>query len=333
MIKLANLRVADMHFLLSNIRDLTLINQGFVFNDTFLQESSLRQSLSDTLVEVQSIHTDIQLNSLPLSSQQNNLNTQKSIKIYFSPTNYQYFDLNDATQQIISKTLNIQHNNLSDININQSDVFFVTYNLFNDYYSNLKLSSNYYVQSLDDRTTLKKVVFMIFLIISAVSIFFALIILIPVLINVNKAKENVLSLFLDIPEKTVKILFTKCETFVSNLQVGDDDDLLSEIEEFSKQMKEDRKKDDFGVKKKRKKFKNSGNKQRKFFIIMILGGMVLEAYFAFSYITSIQFLNNLNGMISEINATSVAESFYSFVNNAERLQFTNFSFLNFCFFK
>ena len=324
MIKLANLRVADMHFLLSNIRDLTLLNQGFVFNDTFLQESSLRKSLSDTLVEVQSIHTDIQLNSLPLSSQQNSLNTQKSIKIYFSPTNYQYFDLNDATQQIISKTLNIQHNNLSNININQSDVFFVTYNLFNDYYSNLKLASNYYVQSLDDRTTLKKVVFMIFLIISAVSIFFALIILIPVLINVNKAKENVLSLFLDIPEKTVKILFTKCETFVSNLQVGEDDDLLSEIEEFSKQIKEDRKKDDFGLKKKRKKFKNSGNKQRKFFIIMILGGMVLEAYFAFSYITSIQFLNNLNGMISEINATSVAESFYSFVNNAERLKFIFF---------
>ena len=227
-----------MHFLLSNIRDLTLINQGFVFNDTFLQESSLRKSLSDTLVEVQSVHTDIQLNSLPLSSQQNSLNTQKSIKIYFSPTNYQYFDLNDATQQIISKTLNIQHNNLSDININQSDVFFVTHNLFNDYYSNLKLASNYYVQALDDRTTLKKVVFMIFLIISAVSIFFALIILIPVLINVNKAKENVLSLFLDIPEKTVKILFTKCETFVSNLQVGEDDDLLSEIEEFSKQIKE-----------------------------------------------------------------------------------------------
>ena len=324
MIKLANLRVADMHFLLSNIRDLTLLNQGFVFNDTFLQESSLRKSLSDTLVEVQSVHTDIQLNSLPLSSQQNSLNTQKSIKIYFSPTNYQYFDLNDATQQIISKTLNIQHNNLIDININQSDVFFVTHNLFNDYYSNLKLASNYYVQALDDRTTLKKVVFMIFLIISAVSIFFALIILIPVLINVNKAKENVLSLFLDIPEKTVKILFTKCETFVSNLQVGDDDDLLSEIEEFSKQIKEDRKKDDFGLKKKRKKFKNSGNKQRKFFIIMILGGMVLEAYFAFSYITSIQFLNNLNGMISEINATSVAESFYSFVNNAERWNSQNF---------
>jgi len=314
-----------MQFLLSNVRDLTLLNSGFVFNDTFLQESSLRNSIGETLNEVQGIHTSIQLNSLQLTAQQNDLNTQNTIKIYFSPSNFQLFDLNDATQQIISKALNIKNLELSGLTFNESDVFFVTYNLFNDYHINLKLASDYYVQALNDRTS-SKVYFMIFLIISAVSICLSLLILIPVLLNVNKAKENVLCLFLDIPEKAVKILFTKCEAFVSNLQVGEDDDLLSEIEEgFSKQNKDKEKKEEFGLKKKRKKFKNTGNKQRKFFIIMILGGMVLEAYFAFAYVSSIQFVNNLNDMIQEINATSVAESFYSFVNNAERFflfQFT-----------
>jgi len=314
-----------MQFLLSNVRDLTLLNSGFVFNDTFLQESSLRNSIGETLNEVQGIHTSIQLNSLQLTAKQNDLNTQNTIKIYFSPSNFQLFDLNDATQQIISKALNIKNLELSGLTFNESDVFFVTYNLFNDYHINLKLASDYYVQALNDRTS-SKVYFMIFLIISAVSICLSLLILIPVLLNVNKAKENVLCLFLDIPEKAVKILFTKCEAFVSNLQVGEDDDLLSEIEEgFSKQNKDKEKKEEFGLKKKRKKFKNTGNKQRKFFIIMILGGMVLEAYFAFAYVSSIQFVNNLNDMIQEINATSVAESFYSFVNNAERFflfQFT-----------
>lgn len=242
--------------------------------------------------------------------------------MYFSPDTFQLFDLNDATQQIISKTLNIKNKNLSELNNNQSDVFFVTCNLFNDYYANLKLACNYYVLSLQDRTTVKKFIFMIFLIVSAVSLALALLILVPVLMNVNKAKENVLSLFLDIPEKTVRILFTKCETFISNFQVGDDDDILSEIEDCFAATKEDKeKKEEFGIKKKRKKFKNSGKGQRKFFIIMIFGGMVLEAYFAYSYVSSTQFMNNLNILIPEINATSVAESFFSFVNNAERYAF------------
>ena len=63
--------------------------------------------------------------------------------MYFSPGTYQLFDLNDATQQIISKTLNIKNKNLTELNSNQSDVFFVTCNLFNDYYENLKLACNY----------------------------------------------------------------------------------------------------------------------------------------------------------------------------------------------
>ena len=49
-------------------------------------------------------------------------------------------------------------------------------------------------------------------------------ILFPVLIKVNKTREEVLSLFLDIPEKTVKSLYQKAETFLSSLQVEDEDE-------------------------------------------------------------------------------------------------------------
>lgn len=325
MIKLSNLRNADLHTLLSNIRDLVLINEGFTFNNAFLQEESLRKSIETTLIEVQQIHNDLQLNSLDISSKLSDLNSKKSIRIFFSPTQTQFFDLNDATQQIISKALNIKNKNLTELTNDQSDVFFVTSNLFNEYYRSLISASNFYVEGLNDRTTNKKTTFNMFLIISAVSIFFSVLILIPVLINVNKAKEAVLSLFLDIPEKTVRILFTKCETFISNLQVGEDDDLLSELDEdIVKKFTETDKKEEFGLKKKRKKFKNSAKGQRKFFIIMIIGGMMIEAYFIFTYVTSNQFVNNVTTLINEINATSVAEPFYSFVNNAERFLYHYF---------
>jgi hypothetical protein len=52
---------------------------------------------------------------------------------------------------------------------------------------------------------------MALLVLSAISITVAMCILFPVLIKVNKTKEEVLSLFLDIPENTVKALYLKCE--------------------------------------------------------------------------------------------------------------------------
>lgn len=140
--------------------------------------------------------------------------------MHFSENYSELYNLNDATQQIISKILNIKNKPLSDLSANQSDIFFIENNLFNEYYFGLHQSSDYYVVELADRTTQKKNTFMIFLIISAISLFLALLILIPMLHNVRKTKENVLCLFLDIPERSVKYLYSKCENFVSNMQVS-----------------------------------------------------------------------------------------------------------------
>lgn len=139
--------------------------------------------------------------------------------MHFSETTSELYNLNDATQQIISKILNIKNKPLSDLTANQSDIFFIENNLFNEYYFGLRQSSDYYVMELVDRTTQKKNTFMIFLIISAISLLLALLILIPMLHNVRKTKENVLCLFLDIPERSVKYLYSKSENFVSNMQV------------------------------------------------------------------------------------------------------------------
>jgi len=53
------------------------------------------------------------------------------------------------------------------------------------------------------------------------------------LVEVNKVKEEILKLFLEIPEKNVKVLYTKCENFIGNLQVGEDDEALSDLDELS----------------------------------------------------------------------------------------------------
>jgi len=55
----------------------------------------------------------------------------------------------------------------------------------------------------------------------------AMIILFPVLIKVNKTMDEVLSLFLDIPNKTVRNLLSKCDKFIASLNVEDEDEVNS----------------------------------------------------------------------------------------------------------
>ena len=69
----------------------------------------------------------------------------------------------------------------------------------------------------------------IILVISILALILSLIILFPVIKKVNSTKEEVLSLFLDIPKRTVRILSLKCTRFQTSLQdEGDNDSMESE---------------------------------------------------------------------------------------------------------
>mmetsp|Transcript_18943 Transcript_18943/g.16341 ORF Transcript_18943/g.16341 Transcript_18943/m.16341 type:complete len:103 (+) Transcript_18943:3784-4092(+) len=100
---------------------------------------------------------------------------------------------------------------------------------------------------------------MAFLILSIVILLVTMVILYPVLKAVNKTREEVLALFLVIPEGTVRSLYGKCENFISNLQVGEDDDLASEFDDegFGKQQDDDTR-SDMPKRNSRRRFKNSG---------------------------------------------------------------------------
>ena len=128
-----------------------------------------------------------------------------------------WLTIGEATRKITQKALDIEKFDLKQIKMSHPDIFYVQYNMFNDYYMALRHSSELFVIELTERTTSKEGTFMALLILSAISITVAMCILFPVLITVNKTKEEVLSLFLDIPETTVKVLYLKCEQFISSL--------------------------------------------------------------------------------------------------------------------
>jgi hypothetical protein len=140
-------------------------------------------------------------------------------------------------------------------------------------------------------------------------------VLFPILIKVSKQKEKVLSLFLDIPEKQVKILYNKCENFISNLQVEDDDELQSDIE-VSFEKEDD--KSSYKRPRKRKKFKNSGKSHRKLLVKLSFGALIISFYFFGNFLLSTNHLKHYGILIKEIATTSKAEGYYGFVYNVER---------------
>ena len=65
-------------------------------------------------------------------------------------------------------------------------------------------------------------------------------------------------LFLDIPESEVRSLYIKCETFVNNLQLGEDDEMMSVLNE-SKDGNHIAEDSSDKRKRKKRKFKDTGS--------------------------------------------------------------------------
>jgi hypothetical protein len=81
--------------------------------------------------------------------------------------------MNEGTQQIIAKSMNIKQAELKDITLDNPDVFFVEYNLFSDYYMTLRNSTDVYVHSLIHKTDREKELFLTILMVAAATLILA----------------------------------------------------------------------------------------------------------------------------------------------------------------
>jgi len=316
----SNRRVAEMMTSLSKIRDLYLVNIGLL-SDTYT-EADLRDDLSTALDSAKSLKEELEQSTDSLSTAHLALLNDAGITLTSQDGSTTKKGLTQATEEIISRALDIASLSLTSITPNNSDYYYVNYNLLNDYYAALRQDTEYYALELSDKVDERGGSFLVLLVVSIVTLVLALLILFPILFQVNKTREEVLSLFLDIPEKTVKGLYNKCETFISNLQVGEDEDMVSEIdeEELDKQHNE-HETQDFIPRRRRKRFKNSGRSQRAFFAKFLIVALVIEAYFIYTFVSANVLLGDISDLMPELNSTSVAEPFFGFANNAERQLF------------
>jgi len=126
--------------------------------------------------------------------------------------------------------------------------------MFTEFYKYLIQNAEYYVSELSDRTLSNSGLFIIWMIIAGVALCLSMLIFIPLSVIVNRSREEILGLFLDIKEKKIKSLYSKCENFINNLQIGEEDDVGS-LDDLDRMNEEDPL--DSKMKKRKRKFKNS----------------------------------------------------------------------------
>lgn len=315
-------KICEMVYLVQNIQYLVLLNKGLFGANKSDLEKEFKQNMTNSLFVIETIENTLQLSNTQFSEKQQNLLHSDIVKIYFNLSSFKYFDLNQASQQIISKAFNVINMNLTQLSLSDPNVFFVMFNMFNDYYVNLQQMSDYFVMDENYMIERKKNIFVILLILSVLLTFASLLILIPLIVRVGGTKNHVLTLFLDIPPKVLKILCVRCENFITSLQVGEEEDISSERSEA---MLDDEDEEDLlnhneidgGKLKKKKKYKRKKSKksssgQKKFIIVLFFGVCMLEIYFGMNYFLSEKLINQLVPLIKEANDTSKAESIFSF---------------------
>lgn len=140
--------------------------------------------------------------------------------------------------------------------------------MFTEFYQYMINNSEMYVDELEEKTLANSGMFIIWMIIAGISLFISFIIFIPLSIIVNRSREEVLGLFLDIKERKIKSLYSKCENFINNLQIGEEEDVGS-IDDLDKINEEDP--FDSKMKKRKRKFKNSSMNFKKICLALLLG--------------------------------------------------------------
>jgi len=316
----SNEMVAELMNACSKMRDLNMLRIGI--SASTLTEDRSRESLKNSLDAAKKLKEYLEKQTEDLSEGHLNLLNNPSINLVSIDTKWNKKGLTQAIEEIISRGFTVLSKDLAHIYDEDDDYYYVMNNMLNELYMGLEDSSNYYSIELNDKVSSKNTSFLLLLLGSIFALLLTILIAFPIFYQVNRSRLEILSLFLDIPEKTVKGLYNKCETFISNLQVGEEDEMISEIddEELEKNQ-DDNNGQDFITRKKRKKFKNSAKGQKSFLIKFAIMAVFIEAYFFYNFFSSTSLLDDISTLTVEFNSTSKAESFYGFANNVERQLF------------
>eukprot|EP00347_Sterkiella_histriomuscorum_P000937 403373955 len=310
LIEKSYMRTAELQKVVYNARSMILMNQGILTNyagyeskDAYV--AAIKADFSASLDLIYKIQNDINLSQLPVSDEHDQLLNNKTISsTIFTISNMKVVDFNETNE----------------------DVFFLMYNSFNQFFMGLEKSSQLYVRELDDRSTDKKEVTLVFFVLSIVAEAICLIILFPVVHSVNQQKDKVLSLFCEIDNSVIRVLALRCERFINNLQTEEGNDDIDSNEDIENNLANDED-DEYtllsGTGKRMKKAKGRTKTDKNFFFKFFMALLCIQAYYLQNYFLQNDAVDTTQILNSELNVTASIEPFFWFALNTQREMFFN----------
>ena len=132
-------RVANMQIMVQMLTDLVLINQGVygpLTDKLDALEIRARSIMRNAILELREIQESILIDNVDLDGAQLRQKTQKVIPMYIQNSgkiDVENFSMVEAVYRILNIGLAVTNLPLTEISMNNDKVFFVVYNLFNDF--------------------------------------------------------------------------------------------------------------------------------------------------------------------------------------------------------
>ena len=275
--------------------------------------TTAKKIMADSLNRYYYVQSKITLSKLTLSEENKRLYTEKSVTLHYRGTEGRLitktYTLTEAIQQLASGVFTVHSfaNTEANYRVGNDDIDFILYNSFADLYIKMSESANYFVKELKDRGSSKKIMVYILYAVGLFVAFINIIFLFPVVASVSKTRLEVLSLFLDIPQSSVKGLEKKAEKFVSKSNNEAVDDGMSNEGEMltANGLAIEGTEIDIGrADRSKRKFKNNTTSNTTFYFQYFFAMIVVAGYFSFNFAYGYIFLTNMSKYSRELNATT-----------------------------
>ena len=319
-------RMTSTQLMFSSTFNLMIMGLGYFQNVDPNQAIIWKTKLNDSLSDLEIEQSSLSLNSMGLSS--SDFYIQNLVEMSFFSNNggnsSELFNLNDATQLIIAKALNVLATDLANLNLQNADVFFLLTNLINDYFVSLDAFNSEIVTFLTNLTNQTSDFLIIIFVIAIIIEFLGILTLSFLFFIIIKYENKVLSLFLEIPIFKAKHHFLKCEAFLIQMQQGNEDEdvydeegTINDSEENEEEFKNITNKNSSKYKK-RKKYKVKYNNLRTFIVKILISISIVEVFFIVNYFTLKTIFDEQIQFIPEVQETLILNSNIGFTNNAFR---------------
>lgn len=324
LIDLNSRKMAEIQRISLFVRNLLFISKKWETGDL----NNARQGIAQSLMVFDGINEEIQFSTNYQSSD------RSAVPIFFKENGgYSVYELNQASEQIITKAYIIDSLDEKEVDYGRSEIYFLIYNTMNDYFM---ISIDIYKSLLTEYENINfeiDLIGIIFLLVSIIIICTLSILNTFFFQKAYRIKEQILSVFLDIPQKTAKSLYSKYESFLINISAGDGDDFndfdADEIKNGNQELNSEKTKEnsnemeDGGVsfgRKKKKRFKNHEKKYIGFFLRLLMVVLTIMGYYLLDYFVGRIYTKKIDSLRKEMNVSFFAESYYNFILNAQRVR-------------